>query len=108
MRLNENTKKAQQMIENYIRCRKKAINGDCRYMSVTECYERPSRDKIYIENRIITQMQLNGGENYTITEWNSCTFSCAYIYPDKITCEIMLRYETRYNSYDIPFNVCIL
>lgn len=93
MKLNNTTKKAQQLIENWER--------SPWYRSIWDCYEKPSRAKIDAYYECIEQMRNDNGDGGCITGFNTCTFTFAYKRTNKETGVVQLVYITPYNQYEI-------
>lgn len=58
-------------------------------------YERPSYNKMSIENELKEEMQQQGGRNYKVCSYNTCTFTAAFE-DDKY-----IYYFTKCNNYKI-------
>lgn len=71
------------------------------YRMVHDCYDRPSGAKDAPENRIWLQMKERNGYGYAVTGYNCTMFSCAYIFPHPVDGNLILCYETPYNTYYI-------
>lgn len=68
---------------------------------VRDCYENPSLAKIAAENRILDSMIGFNGYGYTVTGYNSVMFTGAYLFPHPEDGNLILCYETPYNTYYI-------
>lgn len=71
------------------------------YRQVHDCYAKPSAAKDAAENRIWQEMVDRYGHGYAITGYNSMRFSCAYLFPHPEDGNLILCYETPYNTYYI-------
>lgn len=89
-------KKYAALLESY----RHAVNTSG-YSMVRDCYDRPSAVKDAAENRIWLQMKERNGYGYTVTGYNCMMFSCAYIFPHPVDGNMILCYETPYNTYYI-------
>lgn len=92
MKLNRNTKKAQQFIDPYSR----VLNPTLAY-----CYKSYSQAKARAEEACNEKMLQMGGWGFNIFSFNSMTFTCGWLYEDKEREVTMLNVETRYNSYQM-------
>lgn len=94
-RLNNATKKAQTLLQAY----KNATKTDIR-----DCYSSHCSDaKVDAQKQIMQAMHDLNGHGYKVCSSNPKHFSCAYVYPDTETGELVLRYETRLNTYETIF-----
>ena len=83
-----------------LRAYKRAVNMyGFRY--VRDCYVDPSSRKIAAENRILEDMIDRNGYGYTVTGHNSVMFTGAYLFPHPEDGNLILCYETPYNTYYI-------
>lgn len=71
------------------------------YRMVHDCYGNPSAAKDEAENRIWLQMKDRNGYGYAVTGYNSRVFSCAYLFQHPEDGNLILCYETPYNTYYI-------
>lgn len=71
------------------------------YRYLLDCYEKPSDAKCVAEGRIVNEMLERKGYGYTITGYNSMTFSCAYLFQHPEGENLILCYETPQNTYYI-------
>ena len=70
---NKNTKKEEKILERYY---------DSDIYGLDYAYERASVYKYRAERAILDEMNEKGGFGYRILGYNSCTFSCGYIYEE--------------------------
>lgn len=91
-----NYKKYAALLESYRRAIK--MHG---YRQVHDCYVKPSAAKDAAENRIWQEMVDRYGHGYAITSYNCMMFSCAYLFPHPEDGNLILCYETPYNTYYI-------
>lgn len=94
MKLNRNTKKAQGFIDSY--------RYSCNY-TLTDCYESYSYHKWMAEDSCRDRMYNMNGWGFKIMSYNSQTFTCGWLYQDKVTGTVMLNVETAYNCYQIEY-----
>ena len=71
------------------------------YRMVHDCYDKPSAAKDAAEKRIWLEMKKSNGYGYTVTGYNSTMFTAAYLFPHPEGGNIILCYETPYNTYYI-------
>ena len=91
-----NYKKYAAILESY----RHAVNTRG-YRMVHDCYSKPSAAKDEVENRIWLEMKERNGYGYTVTGYNCMRFSCAYLFPHPEDGNLILCYETHYNTYYI-------
>ena len=89
-------KKYAAMLENY---KNTMYQYGCRYIS--DCYTNASPAKYAAEKKILHDMRCRSGQCYTVTGYNCMMFSCAYIFPHPVDGNLILCYETPYNTYYI-------
>lgn len=71
------------------------------YRMVNDCYDKPSAAKDAAENAIWIEMKQRNGYGYAVTSYNTMFFSCAYLFPHPDDGNMILCYETPYNTYYI-------
>ena len=71
------------------------------YRTVHSCYSKPSNAKDDAEKKIWREMRERNGYGYTVTGYNSMTFSCAYLFSHSEDGNLILCYETPYHTYYI-------
>lgn len=87
---------------------KKAARLALSYLHATatclrEAYRTYSDEKYNAEKAIqMLDMPRYNGRDYRVTGASSFAFTCAYVYADKKTGELMLRTHTKDNAYDTP------
>ena len=91
-----NYKKYAALLESY----RHAVNT-YGYRMVRVCYDKPSAAKEAVEDRIWDEMKERNGHGYAVTSYNTMFFSCAYLFPHPVDGNIILCYETPYNTYYI-------
>ena len=91
-----NYKKYASLLESY----RWAVNAHG-YRMVHDCYSKPSAAKRDAENKIWFEMKSRNGYGYTVTGYNCMKFSCAYLFPHPEDGNLILCYETPYNTYYI-------
>lgn len=94
MKLNRNTKKAQDLIERFYNSELDTLE-DC-YAS----YSTAKRKAYYDCLRKYVDM---GGWRFRIISFNSQTFTCAWLYRDEETGDIILNVETYRNNYQVKY-----
>ena len=92
MKLNRNTKKAQDFINRY-------DTSIDEYLS--DVYDNPSHAKIEAFKSCYRKMLKMHGSFLRILSYNTFTFTVAWVYPDDN--KVMLNVETGYNSYQIEY-----
>ena len=91
-----NYKKYVDLLESY----RHAVNTRG-YRMVDDCYSRPSAEKEAAENRIWNKMKERNGYGYAVVSYNTMVFTCAYLFPHPEDGNLILCYETPYNTYYI-------
>ena len=94
MKLNRNTKKAQDLIERF-------YNSEID--TLEDCYgtfSAAKRNAYYVCCQKCVEMD---GWRFRIISFNSQTFTCGWLYEDKETGVIMLNVETYCNTYTIEY-----
>lgn len=91
-----NYKKYAAIIKSY----RRAVNM-FGYRYLNDCYAKPSAAKDAAENKIWCEMKSRNGYGYTVTGYNCMGFSCAYLFPHPEDGNLILCYETPYNTYYI-------
>lgn len=94
MKLNRNTKKAQELIERFY---------SSELYSLEDCYTRCSVAKTCVFSLCIDKCAAMDGWRFRIISFNSQTFTCGWLYADKETGVIMLNVETYRNTYTIEY-----
>lgn len=94
MKLNRNTKKAQDLIERF---------NHSTFDRLNECYKTYSENKFRAYQSCVTKCFDMRGWGFRIISFNSQTFTCAWLYEDKETCVLMLNVETYCNTYTIEY-----
>lgn len=91
-----NYKKYAALLNSYLRTVK--MYG---FRRINNCYNKHSAAKGTVENRILQEMVNRHGYGYAVTTYNCMVFSCAYIFPHPEGGNLILCYETPYNTYYI-------
>ncbi len=91
-----NYKKYAALLESY----RRAVNM-YGYRYLLDCYGKPSDAKCVAEGRIVNEMLERNGYGYAITGYSTTAFSCAYLFPHPEDGNLILCYETPYNTYYI-------
>nr|DAF90297.1 MAG TPA: hypothetical protein [Podoviridae sp. cthau23] len=94
MKLNRNTKSAQGLIERF-------YNSE--FDTLEHCYVSCSQAKRRAYYWCTNKCAEMDGWRFRIISFNSQTFTCAWLYKDKETGEIMLNVETYRNTYTIEY-----
>lgn len=94
MKLNRNTKKAQDLIERFYNSEIDNFGG---------CYKTCSVAKCRAFYRCTNKCAEMDGWRFRIISFNSQTFTCGWLYVDKETDKIMLNVETYRNTYTIEY-----
>lgn len=94
MKLNRNTKKAQDIIERF--CSSKNFD-------LEDCYESCSQAKRSAYTRCLRKWVEMGGWRFRIISFNTMSFTCGWLYEDKETGATMLNVETYRNTYTIEY-----
>lgn len=94
MNLNRNTKKAQGLIERF-------YNSELD--TLEQCYKSCSNAKRNAYYYCLYKCSDMGGWRFRIISFNSQTFTCGWLYADKVTGVIMLNVETYCNTYTIEY-----
>ena len=94
MKLNRNTKKAQDLIERF-------YNSE--FDTLEECYNSCSSDKRNAYYVYLLKCSVMDGWRFRIISFNTMSFTCGWLYEDKETGVIMLNVETYRNTYTIEY-----
>lgn len=94
MKLNRNTKKAQDLIERF-------YNSEID--TLEDCYEMYSAAKRRAYDYCLNKCADMNGWRFRIISFNSQTFTCGWLYADKETDVIMLNVETYRSTYTIEY-----
>lgn len=94
MKLNRNTKKAQDLIERF-------YNSEID--TLEDCYERCSAAKRKADYECTNKCAAMGGWRFRIISFNTMSFTCGWLYEDKETGVIMLNVETYRNTYTMEY-----
>ena len=94
MKLNRNTKKAQDLIERF-------YNSDI--CTLEECYGAFSSAKRKAFYECTNKCAEMDGWRFRIISFNTMSFTCGWLYEDKETGVIMLNVETYRNTYTIEY-----
>lgn len=94
MKLNRNTKKAQDLIERF-------YNSEID--TLEDCYERCSAAKRKAFYECTKKFSDMDGQRFRIISFNTMSFTCGWLYIDKETGVIMLNVETYRNTYTIEY-----
>ena len=94
MRLNRNTKKAQDLIERFC-----SSEFDTLEHCYTSCSQAKHRAYYWCTNKCAEM----DGWRFRIISFNMDTFTCGWLYEDKETGIIMLNVETYRNTYTIEY-----
>ena len=94
MKLNRNTKKAQDIIERFC---------SSNLYKLEYCYESCSSAKRNAYVWCVRKCYEMDGRRFRIISFNTRSFSCGWLYEDKETGVIMLNVETYRNTYTIEY-----
>lgn len=94
MKLNRNTKKAQDLIERF-------YNSE--FETLEECYNSCSYAKRMAYYNCLYKCSDMDGWRFRIISFNTMSFTCGWLYEDKETGVIMLNVETYRNTYTIEY-----
>lgn len=94
MKLNRNTKKAQDLIERF---------NHSTFDRLNECYKTYSKNKFSAYQSCVIKCFDMRGWGFRIISFNSQVFTCAWLYEDKETGVLMLNVETYRNTYTIEY-----
>lgn len=94
MKLNRNTKKAQDFIERFYNSEIDNFSG---------CYKTCSVAKCRAFYRCTNKCAEMGGWRFRIISFNSQAFTCGWLYEDAETGVVMLNVETYRNTYTIEY-----
>lgn len=94
MKLNRNTKKAQDLIERFF---------ISEYDTLEDCYKSCSPAKRRAYFHCTAKCAGMDGWRFRIMSYNSHTFTCGWLYIDKETDILMLNVETYCNTYTIEY-----
>lgn len=94
MKLNRNTKKAQDLIERF-------YNSE--FDTLEDCYKSCSDAKRIAYYYCLYKCSDMGGWGFRIISFNNMSFTCGWLYEDKETGVIMLNVETYRNTYTIEY-----
>ena len=94
MKLNRNTKKAQDLIERF-------YNSE--FDTLEECYNSCSTSKRNAYYECLHKCYDMDGWRFRIISFNTMSFTCGWLYEDKETGVIMLNVETYRNTYTIEY-----
>lgn len=94
MKLNRNTKKAQDLIYRF---------NHSMFDRLEECYKSCSYVKRIAYYNCLYKCSDMDGWRFRIISFNSQTFTCGWLYEDKETGVIMLNVETYRNTYTIEY-----
>lgn len=94
MKLNRNTKKAQDLIERF-------YNSEIDTLEA--CYNSCSAAKRKAYYDCLHKCVDMDGWRFRIISFNTMSFTCGWLYEDKETGDIMLNVETYRNTYTIEY-----
>ena len=94
MKLNRNTKKAQDLIERF-------YNSEID--TLEDCYERCSAAKSKAFYECTKKFSDMDGQRFSIISFNTMSFTCGWLYIAKETGVIMLNVDTYRNTYIIEY-----
>ena len=94
MKLNRNTKKAQDLIERF-------YNSE--FDTLEDCYNSCSDAKRMAYFNCLYKCSDMDGQRFRIIFFNSQTLTCGWLYIDKETGVIMLNVENYQNTYPIEY-----
>lgn len=94
MKLNRNTKKAQDLIERF-------YNSET--FNLEECYGTFSEAKRKAYYECTNKCAKMDGWRFRIISFNTMSFTCGWLYEDKETGVIMLNVETYRNTYTVEY-----
>lgn len=94
MKLNRNTKKAQDIIERF---------NNSEIVNFSGCYKTCSAAKCIAFYRCANKCAEMNGWRFRIISFNTMSFTCGWLYEDKETGVIMLNVETYRNNYTMEY-----
>ena len=94
MKLNRNTKKAQDLIYRF---------NHSTFVMLQDCYKSYSKHKFRAFQECVTKSFEMDGWGFRIISFNTMSFTCGWLYEDKETGVIMLNVETYRNTYTIEY-----
>lgn len=94
MKLNRNTKKAQEIINRF---------NNSELFRLSDCYKSYSENKHRAYRVCVERFYKMGGYGFRIISFNTMSFTCGWLYEDKETGVIMLNVETYRNTYTIEY-----
>ena len=94
MKLNRNTKKAQDLIDRF---------NHSTFDMLQDCYKSYSKHKFRAFQECVTKSFEMDGWRFRIISFNTMSFTCGWLYEDKETGVIMLNVETYRNTYTIEY-----
>ena len=94
MKLNRNTKKAQDLIERFY---------NSKFDKLEDCYNSCSGAKRMAYYNCLYKCSDMDGWRFRIISFNTMSFTCGWLYEDKETGVIMLNVETYRNTYTIEY-----
>ena len=94
MKLNRNTKKAQDLIERF-------YNSE--FDTLEECYNSCSAAKRNAYYDCLHKCADMDGRRFRIISFNSQTFTCGWLYRCEQTGDIILNVETYRNNYQVKY-----
>lgn len=94
MKLNRNTKKAQDLIYRF---------SNSAFDKLEDCYNSCSGSKRIAYYNCLYKCSDMDGWRFRIISFNFQTFTCGWLYEDKETGVIMLNVETYRNTYTMEY-----